>query len=162
MIGKKMEKALNEQLNAELYSWYLYLSMSAHFEEHNFTGISKWMKIQAHEEYTHAMKFYDYIIQVGKIVSLEAISAPKRDWSSHLEVFEQVFEHEMKITEQINNLMNLAVEEKDHASNSFLLWFVNEQVEEVATAKIILEKAKFIGDSHNGLFMLDHEMGKRQ
>ena len=161
MIKEKVSTALIKHLNAELYSWYLYLAMSTHFENKNFLGFAKWMKIQAGEEMGHALKFMDYLNQVGVKVTLQQIDAPPADWAAFLDIFQMVYDHEVKVTDSINNLVDLAISEKDHATNSFLQWFVNEQVEEVSTANLILEKLKFIGDSHNGLFMLDHELGKR-
>lgn len=161
MVTEKIQKALNDQLNAELYSWYLYLSMAAHFEHINFNGFSRWMKIQANEEMSHAMKIYEYLNQVNAKVILNQIPAAAKDWSSPLDVFQNVYDHEIEVTDSINNLVNLAISEKDHATNNFLIWFVNEQVEEVATADRILGRVKFIGENHNGLFFLDHELGKR-
>jgi len=162
LIKENVSKAMVKHLNAELYSWYLYLAMSTYFESMNFPGFAKWMRIQANEEMQHAMKFVEYLNQVGTTVTYEPIAAPPDKWISFQTVFQEVYDHEVKVTESINNLVDLAVQEKDHASNIFLQWFVTEQVEEVATAHLILEKLKFIGDSHNGLFMLDKELGKRQ
>lgn len=161
MIKENVAAALIKHLNAELYSWYLYLSMAAHFENKNFLGFASWMKIQAKEEMEHAVKFMDYLNLVGVKLTLDKIDAPPSDWNSFLDIFQLVYDHEVKVTNSINSLVDLAISEKDHATNSFLLWFVNEQVEEVSTSQLILEKLKFIGDSHNGLFMLDHELGKR-
>lgn len=162
MVSNKMEKVLNEQLNAELFSSYLYLSMAAYFEANNWRGFAKWMEKQSNEEYGHAMKFYKFIIEVGKRVSLDKVEKPKLEWSSPLEVFEEALKHEIYITKRINDLVNLAVEEKDHATNNFLQWFVNEQVEEVSTVKQIVENIKHLGDNVGSLFMLNHELGKRQ
>ncbi|MCX6149727.1 MAG: ferritin [Ignavibacteriales bacterium] len=161
MISDKMTGALNKQMNAELYSWYLYLAMAAHFESKNYPGTAKWLKLQANEEMAHAMKFFNYIQQVGKKAELFKIDAPPTKLGNQLEVFQQVLDHELKITKSINDLADIAVIEKDHATNSFLIWFVNEQVEEVSVAKMILEKTKMVGSSQNGLFFLDRELGKR-
>jgi len=162
MISNKMEKALNEQLNAELFSSYLYLSMAAHFEATNWRGFANWMKKQSEEEYEHAMKFFEFINEVGKKVTLDKIEKPKLEWNSPLEAFEEALKHEEYITKRINDLVNLAVEEKDHATNNFLQWFVKEQVEEVSTVQKIVETMKLIGEHTASLFMLDHELGKRE
>lgn len=161
MISERMDAALNKQFGAELYSWYLYLAMAAHFEAQNFMGFAKWLKVQAQEELEHAMKFYDYITRVNGKLILGQIPAPPEQPGSHLDVFEHIYEHEVQITNSINDLVNLALEEKDHATNFFLQWFVNEQVEEVTTALTILERLRFIGDNHTGIFMLDRELGMR-
>ncbi len=161
MISEKMQAALNEQLNKELFAYYLYLSMSAHFETQNLSGFSSWLRAQAMEENTHAMKFFDFILHVGGKVSLLKIDAPKSGWKSPEEAFKDVLEHERSVTKSINDLVNLAVVEKDHASNNFLQWFVSEQVEEEATASKIYEKVKMIEENKNGLFLLDRELGQR-
>jgi ferritin len=161
MISVKMQKALNKHLNEELFSSYLYLSMAAYFETKNLKGFANWMRLQSHEEYAHAMKFYGYITQVGGNVTLMQINAPKTSWKNHMDVFRETLEHEKFITELINKLVDLAILEKDHATNNFLQWFVNEQVEEVATAEDIVNKLEMVGDNKNGLFMIDRELGSR-
>jgi ferritin len=161
MINKKMEEAINKQINAELYSAYLYLSMSSYFESVNLAGFANWMKIQAQEEVTHAMKFYDYLIERGGRATMLHIDAPKTTWSSPLSVFEETYKHEQKVTGLINNLMNLALAEKDHASVNMLQWFIGEQVEEESSADEIVQKLKLVGDGGNGIFMLDQQLGKR-
>ncbi len=161
MISKKMEKALNGQLNAELYSAYLYLSMAAYFESADLAGFANWMRVQVQEERFHAMKFYDYIIGRGGRVTLDSIQAPPSDWDSPLAVFEATLTHEQKVTGLINDLMDLAREEKDNASEIFLQWFVNEQVEEEDNAGKVLGQLKLIKDSPQALFMMDREMGQR-
>ncbi len=161
MISEKMAEALNKQINAELYSWYLYLAMSTHFEDQNFAGTAKWLKLQANEEMDHAMKFLHYLNEVGKKVELSKIDSPSEKFGNHVEVFEQVVEHELYITKRINDLADIAFEEKDHATLNFLSWFVKEQVEEVGTAKQILEKIKMAGNFGGGLFMIDRELGMR-
>jgi ferritin len=161
MLGEKTQKALNGQINAELYSSYLYLAMSAYFESVGLGGFSKWMQAQAQEELSHAMKFYHYVNERGGRVVLEAVEAPPSEWESPLAVFEATFRHEQKVTGLINDLVNLAMEEKDHATNSFLQWFVTEQVEEEATASEVVNKLKLMGDAPGGLFMLDRELGTR-
>jgi ferritin len=160
MIPEKMQKALNEQVNAELYSSYLYLSMSAYLQSINLAGFASWMKAQALEEMYHAMKIYKFIEERQGRVTLGAIDKPPVEWESPLKVFEEAYAHEQKVTGLINNLVNLAIEEKDHASNNFLQWFVAEQVEEEDTADGVVQKLKLAGDG-NGLFLLDQEMGQR-
>lgn len=162
MISEKMQKALNAQVNAEMYSSYLYLAMSAYFESQNWSGLAAWMGKQSFEEYGHAMKIYKYIISVGGRVTLEAIEKPKSEWKSPLEVFEESHKHELFITDRINELVNLAITEKDHATNIFLHWFVTEQVEEVSAVDQIVNKFKMIGDNKSALYMLDKELGSRQ
>ncbi len=162
MISKKMQDALNNQLNAELFSSYLYLAMSGHFENTNMKGFANWMNKQSIEEYQHAMKFYTYINSVGAKVDLKAIEKPKNKWTSPKQAFEEALAHEKKITDMINKIADLALTEKDHATNIFLHWFVTEQVEEVASVEDIVNKFELIGDNKNGLFMLDRELGSRQ
>jgi len=161
MFNPKIEEAFNRQINAELFSSYLYLSMSAHFESRNLKGMANWMLIQAQEENAHAMKFFDFINERGGKVVLTAIDAPKVEWSSPLAAFQDAYQHECKISAMINDLVDLAVNEKDHASNAFLHWFVTEQVEEEASVLEIAEKLKFAGDQGGVLFMLDRELGQR-
>ena len=162
MISEKMAKALNNHLNKEFYSAYLYLAMAAYFDEQGLTGFSHWMKAQSNEEYQHALEFYNYIDSVGARVVLEAIEKPKTEWNSSLEVFQDALEHELLVTKLINDLAALAKEENDFATANFINLFVNEQVEEVANVKAIVEKFKLIGEDKGGLFMLDHELGSRQ
>ena len=161
MLSNKMEEQLNEQINAEIYSGYLYYAMEAYFESEDLTGFANWMHIQAQEELLHAHKFFNFINERGGRVELDAIEKPKAEWDTPLEAFEDAYEHETKVTDRINKLYDLAVEEKDHATASFLKWFIDEQVEEEASADEIVNKLKRIGDSGNGLFMLDREMGNR-
>jgi ferritin len=165
MISKKIEKAINKQINAEMYSAYLYLSMAAYVESKNFKGIANWLQLQAQEEMTHAMKFYSFVFDRGGRVVLEAIEGPKTEWKSIVDVYENVYEHECKVTGLINNLVDLALAEKDHASNAFLQWFVNEQVEEEATAQEIVETLKLAAESKGNkggmMYMIDKELGAR-
>jgi ferritin len=161
MLNKKIEAAFNEQMNAEMYSAYLYLSMSAYFDSAGMAGFANWMRVQAQEEMTHAMKFFSHINERGGRVTLKAIEGPQTDWDSAVAVFKHVYEHEQKVTGLINGLVDLAIEEKDHASRSFLQWFVDEQVEEEDSASAVLDRLKLIGDSGNGLFMMDRELGQR-
>ncbi|NIO49681.1 MAG: ferritin [Candidatus Aminicenantes bacterium] len=161
MIKVKIQDALNKQLNAELYSSYLYLSMAAYFESVSLKGFANWMQVQAREELVHAMKFYGYIHESGGRVTLTSISAPLTQWDSALEVFKQVYQHEQKVTGLINNLVTLAVSEADHATNNFLQWFIAEQVEEESSADEIVQKLRLLGEDRSGLFMLDQELGQR-
>jgi ferritin len=161
MLKKKMLKALNDQINAEMFSSYLYLSMEAYFQSISLKGFAAWMRVQAQEEMLHAMKFYDYVNERGGKVTLDAIAKPETNWASPLAVFEAVLKHEEHVTSLINDLVDLAIGEKDHASNNFLQWFVSEQVEEEASAGEVVEKLKLIKDNTSGLFMMDAELGKR-
>ncbi len=160
-ISKKMEKALNAQINAEMYSSYLYLSMASDLNSKALDGFSSWMKTQAQEELYHAMKLYDFVLERGGSVVLDTIEAPQTEWKSPLAIFQGAYKHELLVTSLINNLVDLAIKEKDHATNNFLQWYVKEQVEEEASADEIVQKLKLIGSQGNGIFMLDKEMGAR-
>jgi ferritin len=162
MLGQKMQDALNAQVNAEYYSSYLYLAMVAYFEAENLRGFANWMRVQAQEENMHAMKFYDFIVQRNGRVTLKAIEVPPATWESPLAVFEYAYKHEQHVTSLINNLVNLALAEGDHATNTFLQWFVNEQVEEEANADAIVQDLKRVGGSSEGLFLMDRELATRQ
>ena len=161
MISKKMEKALNEQINAEMYSAYLYLSMESYFRSLDLSGFANWMRVQVQEELMHAMKLYDSVDARGGRIILKSIAAPPTEWDSPLAVFEATYKHEQKVTELINELVSLAIKEKDHATNTFLQWFVNEQVEEEASADKIIQQMKMMGNAPGGMFMLDRELGQR-
>ena len=161
MLTEKMQSALNGQMNAELYSSYLYLSMNAYFKSVNLDGFANWMYYQAQEELEHAMKFYDFVIQRGGRVQLTQIEAPPSEWNSPLSVFEDTLAHEQKVTGLINDLVEIANEEKDHASQIFLQWFVSEQVEEEDSVGGVLEQLKLMGEAQGGLFIMDREMAKR-
>lgn len=156
-----MQSAVDEQINAEIWSAYLYLSMSAYFERQNLRGFANWMKIQWQEEVTHAIKFFDYVHSRGGQVSLKPIAAVQIDWKNAIEVFSETLKHEQHVTALINNLANIAVEEKDHATNSMLQWFIAEQVEEEANAEQILVQLRMIGDNGYGMLMLDRELATR-
>jgi ferritin len=160
MLSEKMEKALNGQVNAEIYSSYLYLSMASYLGALNLEGFVNWMKVQALEELYHAMKIYDFVEERGGRPVMEAIEKPDTDWDSPVKAFEAVLAHEQKVTGLINDLVNLAIEDKDHATNNFLQWFVAEQVEEENSASSVLQKLKLV-DEKGGLFMLDREMAAR-
>lgn len=161
MMNARIQEAFNKQINAELYSSYLYLAMSAYFASVNLPGFAQWMKCQAQEEVVHAMKFYDFIIERGGTVALSAIDGPATSWESPLNAFEEAYAHEQKVTGLINGLVDLAIEEKDHASNNFLQWFVAEQVEEEDSADGVVQSLKLAGTQGGGLFMIDRELGKR-
>jgi len=161
MLSQKIQDAFNKQLNAELYSSYLYVSMSAYFDSINLKGMANWMRIQASEEVQHAIKFYNFINERGGRVLLTPIEGPKTEWRSPLEVFADTCRHEAKVTGLINDLVDLAIKEKDHAANAFLQWFVTEQVEEEAAPKEIADKLKLAGDSPGVLLMIDRELGQR-
>ncbi|MFZ9032690.1 MAG: ferritin [Anaerohalosphaeraceae bacterium] len=161
MIAKKIEDAFNAQINAEIYSSYLYLAMSAALEKMNLPGFASWMRVQAQEEMTHAMKFYDHIIERDGTVALTAIDGPPMKWKDVKAVIAETLEHEQKVTGLINDLMDLSMTENDHAGRMFLQWFVTEQVEEEATAMEILGKLEIAGDSAGGLYLLDKEMAGR-
>ena len=161
MLKKKVEKALNEQINAEMYSAYLYLSMASYFDAEGLDGFANWMRIQFQEEQAHALKIYDFVNERGGRVRLKPIDGPDTDWKSAQDVFEQTLKHEQLVTSLINKLVDLARAESDHATDNFLQWFVAEQVEEEATADSILSKVKRVGDKGNGIYMLDKELGSR-
>ena len=162
MLPDRMEKALNGQVNAELYSSYLYLSMNAYFKSVNLDGFANWMYAQAQEELMHAMKLYDFINQRGGRSLLAAIEAPPDQWDSPLAVFEDTLKHEKKVTGLINGLVDIAMEERDHATQIFLQWFVTEQIEEEESVGNVLEQLKLLGDAKQGLFMMDRELAARQ
>jgi ferritin len=161
MFNKKINDEMNTQIKHELTSAYIYLAMSAQFETENLQGFAHWMRLQAQEEIGHAMKFYNFIFDRLGTVSLQAIEQPPSNFGSPLKAFEKALEHEQKITGLINSLYTLADKENDPASKVFLNWFVEEQVEEEKNAAQIVETLKMIGDSKNGLFMLDHQLSKR-
>ena len=156
-----MAKAINAQINAEFYSSYLYLAVSAHFESMSLAGMASWMRMQAQEEMFHGMRMYDFVHERGGQVVLAAISKPPASWKTPLAVFGEVLKHEQKVTALINELVNHALDERDHATNIFLQWFVTEQVEEEASVSAIVDKLKMIGKDANGLFVLDQELGQR-
>ena len=160
-MNDKMEKALNDQINAEYHSSYLYLAMAAYFESINMRGFAAWMTVQAREEMAHAMKFYHYIIERGGHVSLKAIPAPPDQWKSVLEAFQAAYAHEQYITGRIYKLVDLAQKDKDYATNAMLQWFVSEQVEEEASANEWVAKLEMVGGAKHGLYMLDREAGAR-
>lgn len=161
MLSEKMNAALNEQINKELFSEYLYQSMSAWFESEGLPGFGSWMAIQAQEEHFHAMKFVNYVYETGGRVIFEAIEKPESEFGSPGGVFDATLEHEQFITASINGLVDLALELKDHATNNFLQWYVAEQVEEEASAQAIIDKLRWIGDNGNAILMMDRELSAR-
>jgi ferritin len=161
MIKQKVLDALNKQLNQELFASYLYLAMSAHFESVSLSGFAGWMRKQSVEENQHAMKIFDFILQVDGKVELFKIDSPKTGWSTPQQIFQEVYDHEKTVTSSIYDIVDLAQAQRDHATTTFLQWFVNEQVEEEATALKILDRVNLVGDNKNGLLLLDHELGSR-
>jgi ferritin len=161
MLDAKMEKALNDQIVAEMYSAYLYLSMCSYFESQGLRGFANWMRVQFQEEQFHAFKMFDYVLSRGGRVKLGAIEAPPTDWDSPLAVFEHTLKHEQKVTGLIHKLVDLSHELSDHASDSFLRWYVDEQVEEESNAEEIRSKLKFVGKDGQGLLMLDKDLATR-
>lgn len=160
-MKKSMQKAINDQINAELYSSYLYLSMSAWCFSRDLNGMGSWFKVQAQEELIHVGKFFGYVLDRDGKVELQKIDGPPTEWSGPLAAFEGALEHERKITAKINKLVDLAAKEGDHTTHTFLQWFVNEQIEEEATAKQIVGQLRLIGDNTSGLYLLDKELGTR-
>jgi len=161
MLNPKVEKLVNEQINKELYSAYLYQAMAAYFAAGNLPGMAHWMNAQTQEEVIHAFKFYNHIVERGGRVVLEAIEKPPVEWDSPLAAFEAALKHEQHVTDLINKLVALSSEQKDQSSYNFLQWFVGEQVEEEASVSEIIGQLKIIGTSGSGLFMLDRELSKR-
>jgi ferritin len=160
-LKSKVLDALNQQLNAEAASSYLYFSMAAFFESQNFPGMAKWMHVQGQEEWGHAMKFYRQIVDRGGRVTLKQIDAPQTEWKSVLDAFQDAYAHECEVTGLIHGLVKLAAAESDYATGAFLQWFVNEQVEEEAQVQFIVQRLKMMGDGNIGLVILDGELGKR-
>lgn len=156
-----MTAALNEQINAELYSAYLYLSMSAWFSDRSLPGFANWMRVQFEEEQFHAMKIYDFVLERGGKIELENIAKPQVDWDQATAVVQDVANHEAHVTGLINNLVDMAAAERDHATGIFLQWFVTEQVEEEANVGGLLDRLKLVGENSSGIFALDMELAKR-
>lgn len=161
MIKKEVLDAINEQINAESYSAYMYLSMAAYFESLGLSGFAKWMKVQYQEEAAHAVRFFDYLTGRGGRVVLKPIAQVPVEFDGIVDVFEKTLEHENHVTSLINNLMDVAVKTGDHATQSFLKWFVDEQVEEETNVERILNTLKLINGQGNGIFMMDRELGQR-
>ncbi len=161
MISTQMAEALNKHLNMELYSAQLYLSMSSYANYIGLKGAANWFMVQYQEEMVHFMKFYGYVNSQGEHVHLGPVQAPPSEFASFLDLFEKTLAHEQIITRCINDLMDIAVQEKDHASQIFLHWFVTEQIEEEENDREIIAKLKLVGDNGQGLLMLDNELGTR-
>lgn len=161
MLAKKLEEVLNEQINAEIYSSYIYYAMSAYFESVNLRGFAQWMHVQAQEELVHADKFFRFICDRGGRVALKAVQAPKTEWASAIDAVSEAYKHEQYITGRIYNMVDMALQEKDFATKTFLDWFVTEQVEEEANADKILQDLKLVQQSSQGIFLLDREVGTR-
>ena len=161
MLSKKIETAINDQINAELWSAYLYLSMSMHCANKNLQGASKWFHVQFKEEQEHAEKFMAYILSRSGQVLLQPIAKVNTSWDSLLAAFKDTLAHEKVVTAKINHIYDLAVEEKDYATQSMLNWFINEQVEEEGTAQQIIDALTMIGDSGTSLYLFDKELGAR-
>ena len=161
MLNPRIQEAINEQINAEIWSAYMYLSMSAYFSSEGLNGFANWMKVQWQEELSHAMKFFDYMVERGTKPVLKPIEGVPDKWNGPLHVMEETLKHEQHVTSLINNIMDVAIEEKDHATKSMLQWFIDEQVEEEASAEELIDSLKLIGDKGQGLFMLDKELKGR-
>ena len=161
MIKGNIEAALNQQLNNEFYSAYLYLSMAAWCEAENLPGFSNWMTVQNMEENAHCMKFFRFINERGGKVTLDGVAVPPAKWDSPLNLFEVVLKHEEEVTESINELVDLAMKEKDHATTNFLQWYIEEQVEEEATINNLIAQLKMVHDSRESLYLFDKELGQR-
>jgi ferritin len=161
MIKKTLENALNEQINAEFHSAYIYLSMSSYFLSVGLAGYANWMRVQYQEELAHATRFFDYVNERGGRVQLSPIGEVQVDFSGVVDVFEKTLEHEQLVTGMINKLMDISIQESDHATKSFLQWFVDEQVEEEANVDQILNNLKLIKGEGQGLLMMDREMQNR-
>lgn len=161
MITKTMQDAINDQINKELYSSYLYLSMAAYFEEENLPGFAKWMRVQEGEERGHAMKLFDFLVERGGRVLLKAIEAPETNWKTSLDLFKQVATHEAGVTASIHALYELAMKEKDYPAQVMLQWFITEQVEEEKSAAEIVRQLEMIEARGTAVLMLDHRLGKR-
>ncbi|MEA3494463.1 MAG: ferritin [Bacteroidota bacterium] len=160
-MNKKINDAINKQIAAESYSAFLYLSMAAYCETNNFKGMANWLKVQYQEELTHALKLYQFILDRGGIIELQQLDKPETDFSSPLEVFQKAYEHEQKVTGMINDLYELAKEEKDYAFQEVLHWFIKEQVEEEANSSEIAENLKKVGNDGNGLLLIDQQLASR-
>jgi ferritin len=162
VFSKKIQDAINEQINKELYSAYLYLSMATQLDAENLPGFAHWMRVQYREETEHALKFYRYVDERGGRVLLKAIDAPPTEFGSPLEVFKAVLEHEQLVTGLINKLYEMALDEKDYATQSLLRWYIDEQVEEEANASYIVETLKLAGEKGNALILLDRQLAQRE
>ena len=161
-MNQKVQDALNTQINAELHSAYIYLSMSAHFEEQSLSGMAQWMRLQAEEEMEHAMRLYDFVHTRGGRVILEAVEGPPTEWGTPVSIFEAALAHEKKITGMIHDLYALSMEEKDYPTQSMLQWFVDEQVEEEDNVGTVVDQLKMVSDDLPSLLLMDRELGARK
>ena len=161
MISDAMQKAINEQINKELYSSYLYLSMAAYFENNNLPGFAKWMYVQADEERGHGMKLFEHLVDRAGRVTLAPLAGPQTEWKTNLDVLRQVQSHEAAVTASINALYEVALKEKDYAAQVLLQWFITEQVEEEKNAADIVQQLELINAHGTAVLMLDHQLGKR-
>lgn len=161
MISKKMAQAINDQIAFELYSGYIYLSMAAQAETMGLKGFANWFYIQYQEEHTHAMKFFKYVLDQGETVTLQAIAQPQSEWATPLDMFKETLHHERIVTKRIYDLVDLALEERDHATRSFLNFYVDEQVEEEANANELIGRLELSGKNGEGLFLIDKELATR-
>lgn len=161
MISTKMQNAINEQINKEMYSSYLYLSMAAYFENTGLPGAAKWMYVQSGEEREHAMKLFEHMIDRGGKVALGAIAAPQGEWAGPMEAFQAVYEHEQFVTKSITALYEIALQEKDYPAQILLQWFINEQVEEEKNAVAVIDSMKRIEAHETAVLQLDHQLAKR-
>lgn len=161
MLSQALQKAINDQIKNELYSAYVYLSMSAYLETVHLSGASRWMRLQSREEASHAMKLFDFVLERGGRVVLQAIEQPPQKFKSPLDAFQQALEHERKVTGMIHRLYDVATKERDYATQVMLQWFIEEQVEEEKNAGDVVEQLKMIKDEPAALFMLDKQLGER-
>jgi ferritin len=161
MISKKMEKALNEQINKEMYSAFLYMAMSADTKNRGLDGFANWFMVQYQEEMEHAMRIYNYINEQGGKVILDGIEKPPSSFNDPLDMFKKTLEHEQFITKSIHELVSLARQENDYATEIFLQWFVSEQIEEEANDNELIDKLKMVGNKGNGLYLVDRELAQR-
>ncbi len=160
-MDKKLYEAIEDQINFELYSSYLYLSMSNFIAQENWKGFTNWFRIQAQEERAHAEVLFDYLIERGQFVHLKTIDQPKYEWANLQEMFEEVLNHEKEVTRRINEIINIAQDVRDHAAYDLLIMFVKEQVEEENSANDLLTSVKRVGGEISGLYMLDNELATR-
>ncbi len=161
MIGDRLAQAMNEQIRVELESYYIYLSMAAWLHDRDLDGMAQWMRSQAHEEMVHAMKFFDHILDRGSKVVLQDVKQIKTDWSSVQEIWGDTYEHEQFVTSKVNDLLTIAREERDYQAEPLLNWFIEEQIEEEATASKIAGEIEMVGNDTSSLLMLDRELGQR-
>ncbi len=161
MISDSINNIINEQINKEFYSGYLYLSMSAHLRELGLFGFANWTKVQAKEEVEHGLKLFDYLIERNSFVTLKQIKTPEFEFNGILSIFNHIYEHEKSITASVMQIAKAAEEECDRTTLSFIDWFINEQIEEEQNVKDIIKRLELFGDNHASLFLMDKELGER-